>query len=151
LLGVGDTLTIPARHRAGNGPLPGAARDSCYDPCISWGEGTTRYLLLLLFLTIPSLPLVAQSSAGARIGLSQVSTPRTPLVGNAAVRDSLPRTYWLEGTIIGGVLGIVGGLQVQSEACEGHCNSFSDRIWFLIPTLVLSVIGGWIGSSLHKD
>lgn len=82
--------------------------------------------------------------------MSQVSTPRIPLASNAAARDSLPRTYWLEGTIIGGVLGMVGGLQLQHAHCEGNCTSFSDRTWFLIPTLVLAVIAGWIGSTLHK-
>jgi hypothetical protein len=131
-----------------NRPLPGAVGDLCYDLWISLGEGTTRCLLLF---AIPSRPLVVQSLTGAQIGLSQVSTPRGPLASNAAAGDSLPRTYRLAGTIIGGVLGIVGGLQVQNEACEGLCNSFSDRIWFLIPTLVLSVIGGWIGSTLNKE
>jgi hypothetical protein len=110
-----------------------------------------KYTVILSSLMLLASPLAAQSVAGSRVGLSQRSTPDAAFPPNRTMRMEVQRSYWLEGSVIGGVLGLVGGLQPQHSLCnfDGPCSGF-DHFFFLIPTLVLSVVGGLIGSAIHK-
>ena len=111
-----------------------------------------RYTHVLCLCALTAAPVSAQSAHGLRVGLSQpvaVQVSSRPTVSGAGAQ---PRSYWLEGTIVGGALGLLGGLQLQHELCagSGNCTSSADHVWFAIPTLALAVIGGLIGSAIHK-
>ena len=110
-----------------------------------------RYLLAVILLVAPSQTIEAQLVANSRVGLSQPTSDQRRLPNDTAAIHSLPRTYWLPGSIVGGLIGLDIGLGVQDALCaESHCDSLSDRIWFLIPTLVFGVVGGLIGSAIHR-
>ena len=111
-----------------------------------------RFRLLIVLTIACAGSLAGQSASALRVGMSQPSPVRRPLAAAAAVKDSLPKTRWLEGTVIGGVLGLVGGLQLQHQTCnsDSPCSSSADKLWFVIPTMVFAVIGGLIGSAIHK-
>lgn len=132
-----------------------AVRLRLVDPLPSSGTApatvpTLRLVIAVVLVTIPH-PASAQRMSTLRAGLTQPagldSRRRT------TIHVSQPRTYWLEGTVVGGLLGLIGGLQLQHQMCNDTDNpvcSGSDKFIFVIPTMVLGVVGGLIGSSIRK-
>lgn len=63
------------------------------------------------------------------------------------------KSYWLIGFVVGSVIGLVGGLQLQDEICHdrdaGRCTG-ADHLWFLVPTAAFAAIGAMIGSAIHR-
>ncbi|HEY3933058.1 MAG TPA: hypothetical protein VGL65_00420 [Gemmatimonadales bacterium] len=60
-------------------------------------------------------------------------------------------SYWLAGMIVGGVLGLIAGLQWQHGQCQDGCDDTTSKEIWVIPTMVFAVVGGMIGSGIHKN
>ncbi|MGH7582117.1 MAG: hypothetical protein ACREL5_02695 [Gemmatimonadales bacterium] len=86
-----------------------------------------------------------QSNVALRAGLAE----RVPVATHWPLRivadSGAHKTYWLAGFIAGGAVGLVGGLQLQHEINAGSDSrdpSFGAQIWFLVPTVLLALVGG---------
>lgn len=112
-----------------------------------------RWTGCLLLGLLASTPLAAQTRPAARSGLSQPAAAPLPKPAVLPVKlDSVPRSEWKKGMIIGGAIGLVGGLWLQHGFSELG-DSPDDRgphFWFLMPTIVFALIGGLIGSMFHR-
>ena len=109
-----------------------------------------RLIAVTLVLTVVG-SAHGQTLSGLHVGLSRPNKVMvmSQTTGNQRVEER--RSYWLEGTILGGALGLVGGLQLQHQICgQNECTS-SDHFWFVTSALVLTVLGGLIGSAIHKS
>ena len=118
----------------------------------------TRVIVVCLCVATLSgaRPVLAQSAASLTIGLR---TPYRVAPRPAPIRVDSVRSHseWLPGFVIGGAIGLISGLQLQhqlnndSDSPSSASRPFADHILFLGPTLVLAVIGGLIGSSIHTQ
>ncbi|HEY4101760.1 MAG TPA: hypothetical protein VGM20_12880 [Gemmatimonadales bacterium] len=113
-------------------------------------RSSTAALSLLLVVSLATPSLAAQGPA--RLGLADrtthaINTPRQPY------RDSLPQTEWKTGMLAGGLAGAGIGL-LAAAAHHNFCDRAdcgSDFQFFVIPTMVFALIGGLIGSGIHKQ
>jgi hypothetical protein len=110
-----------------------------------------RAFALLLAVVCITSALPGQSLAGRNVGLSQLGRSHDPPNRSTTVLVDAPRTYWLEGTIVGAVVGLVGGLQLQHGICTSVDCSGTDHFVFAVPMLLLAIIGGLIGTGIHKS
>ncbi len=120
-------------------------------------------------------PLAAQRVDGLHAGLDQLESraatpqfagdrarvPRTTFISSGSrepppAADSLVhrRSYWLTGMVVGAVVGLVSGLQLQHQLCgdpgANPCTG-TDHLVFVIPMTLLGFVGGLIGSSIHRQ
>jgi hypothetical protein len=113
-----------------------------------------RIRLALVLSIVAAFPATAQSLNQARVGLSNpVRTSGLAIPVRMAVRSGTDRSYWLEGTIVGAVIGLAGGFAIRNAGCgeiAGGCSSSSTVLAFA-PAVALAVLGGLLGSTIHKD
>jgi hypothetical protein len=109
-----------------------------------------RWSWTAAFCLLLASPLAAQGPA--RVGLAdrtvhRINAPHQPY------RDSLPQTEWKTGMLAGGLAGAGIGL-LAAAAHHNFCDRAecgSDFQFFMIPTVVFALIGGLIGSGIHKQ
>jgi hypothetical protein len=69
--------------------------------------------------------------------------------------DSIPRSHWKEGALIGiGVGLVVGGLTgflIHKATCDANCGYHFSPIGFAGSLAIAGIVGGLIGSTIHDS
>jgi hypothetical protein len=112
-------------------------------------EVVVRTVPVVIALTLVALPVAAQGMQP--LGLHRLA--EQPADFRPVHVDSIPRTHWLTGALIGLGLGLIVGNGVQHwsrEICESSdCGSGSPML-YIAPMMIFGTIGGMIGSGSHK-
>ena len=118
-------------------------------------------VLLLIAVMAWSSPVAGQAAMRGPVPSVLTSAARGQLrntnlrqAGDTVQRDIRP-TYWKEGALIGGLIGIAGGAVVGLVACSysdevGKSCIGSAALGALGGALVLAVPGALIGGQMHK-
>ena len=112
-----------------------------------------RLYISAVLAIVVAAPIAAQGPAPAGMRPVTHSTQVTSHRSGIG-RDSLPKTHWDLGFGIGAGLGFLGGLSLQavySGLCEGSDCGHFQPLAFLVPMVLLGIIGGLIGSAFPKS
>jgi hypothetical protein len=104
---------------------------------------------LLLATTTTTEPIFAQAAGGPRVGLSQVASDQAGLWERSFRKDSVAPNQWKKGMIIGAGIGAAIGLVFYAFELKLSDNGAHPEV-ILGSALVLGLIGGMIGSGIHK-
>lgn len=102
-----------------------------------------------LMTTAEAQPVPAQRAIGPRAGLTQTTSTRKAAWERSVPTDSLAPNEWKRGVAIGAGIGAALGLFFYSLESRLSDNGTHPEV-ILGTALVLGLIGGMIGSSIHK-
>ncbi|HEY4100977.1 MAG TPA: hypothetical protein VGM20_08890 [Gemmatimonadales bacterium] len=108
---------------------------------------------VLAIAALVTLAAPVQSQGPTRLGLSARAAP-IATASRQPFHDNVGQTEWKKGAIIGGVIGVALGLvfaQAHHSLCdESHNCSDHDIVVFFGTTAICALLGGFIGSGIHK-
>ena len=108
-----------------------------------------RLALAGLITATAGQPVPAQRAIGPRAGLTQTTSTRKAPWERSFAKDSLAPNQWKKGMFIGA--GIGAGLGLFFYYLETRLSDNGTHPMVVLETaLVLGLIGGMIGSSIHR-